>query len=92
MTPHSVEGNQAMADTRAATGLTVQQWDDEFFVEYIDDVDFADIMGESPNAIIQVKENLTKKKGDSVTFALLNRLKNNATTSATMCWRATKRT
>jgi N4-gp56 family major capsid protein len=65
-----------MADTRAASGLTVQQWDEEFFVEYIDDVDFADIMGESPNAIIQLKENLTKKKGDSVTFALLNRLKN----------------
>lgn len=63
-----------MADTRAATGLTVQQWDDEFFLEYIDDVDFADLMGTSMGSVIQVKENLTKKKGDSVTFALLNRL------------------
>jgi N4-gp56 family major capsid protein len=71
-----------MADTRAATGLTPQQWDDDFFEEYIDEVDFGDIMGMSPNAIIQVKENLTKKKGDSVTFALINRLKNAATTGS----------
>jgi hypothetical protein len=44
--------------------------------------DFADLMGEGENAIIQVKENLTKKKGDSVTFALLNRLTANATTGS----------
>lgn len=69
-----------MADTRAATGLTVQQWDDQFFMEYFDEVDFGDIMGTNENAIIQVKENLTKKKGDSVTFAFLNRLTANATT------------
>jgi len=69
-----------MADTRAATGLTVQQWDDAFFMEYFDEVDFGDIMGDNENAIIQVKENLTKKKGDSVTFAFLNRLTNAATT------------
>ena len=24
-----------MADTSAATGLTAQQWDDKFFIEYI---------------------------------------------------------
>lgn len=71
-----------MADTRAASGLTTQQWDDQFFNEYIDEVDFSDLMGTSENAVIQVKENLTKKKGDSVTFALLNRLKNSATTGS----------
>lgn len=69
-----------MADTRAATGLTVQQWDEEFFVEWIQGNQFADLMGEGETAIIQVKENLTKKKGDSVTFALVNRLTANATT------------
>lgn len=68
-----------MADTRAATGLTVQQWDDKFFMEYFDEVDFGDIMGDNENAIIQVKEDLTKKKGDSVTFAFLNRLTANET-------------
>jgi N4-gp56 family major capsid protein len=39
-------------------------------------------MGTDENSIIQVKEDLTKKKGDSVTFALLNRLTNAATTGS----------
>jgi hypothetical protein len=69
-----------MADTRAATGLTVQQWDEQFFAEYFQENVFSDIYGTDEAAVIQVKENLTKKKGDSVTFALLNRLTNAATT------------
>lgn len=71
-----------MADTPVAAGLKVQQWDEEFFVEWIQGNQFADLMGEGENAIIQVKENLTKKKGDSVTFALVNRLTANATTGS----------
>lgn len=71
-----------MADSRPAAGLTVQQWDEEFFTEWFQGNVFADLMGEGENAIIQVKENLTKKKGDSVTFALINRLTANATTGS----------
>lgn len=63
-----------MADTAVATGLTVQQWDDKFFTEYVQENRFASDMGTSENSIIQVKENLTNKKGESVTFALINRL------------------
>lgn len=63
-----------MAETSAASGLTVQQWDDQFFVEHLAENRFAREMGDSENAIIQVKEDLTKKKGDSVTFALVNKL------------------
>jgi len=63
-----------MADTSVATGLTVQQWDDKYFREYLGWNKFAKYMGTSENSIIQVKEDLTKKKGDSVTFALVNRL------------------
>ena len=63
-----------MAETSAATGLTVQQWDDKFFVEHIQENRFASEMGTSENSIIQVKEDLTAKKGDSVTYALVNRL------------------
>ena len=63
-----------MTETTAATGLTVQQWDDKFFVEHVQQNRFAKEMGTDENAIIQVKEDLTKKKGDSVTFALVNRL------------------
>ena len=63
-----------MAETSAATGLTVQQWDDEFFVEHIQGNRFSSEMGTTENSIIQVKEELTKEKGDSITFALVNRL------------------
>jgi N4-gp56 family major capsid protein len=63
-----------MVDSTAATGLTVQQWDDKFFVEHVQQNRFAREMGTSENSIIQVKQDLTKKKGDSVTFALVNRL------------------
>lgn len=63
-----------MADSSAATGLTVQQWDDKFFVEHVQQNRFSSEMGTSENAIIQVKEDLKQKKGDSVTFALVNRL------------------
>lgn len=73
-----------MADTTAATGLTVQQWDDQFFVEYIQDGGFKKLMGTDEASVIQVKEDLTKKAGDSVTFALVNRLTNQATTGSTM--------
>jgi N4-gp56 family major capsid protein len=71
-----------MADTPVASGLTVQQWDDQFFTEYLTENRFAREMGTDENAIIQVKEDLTKKKGDSVTFALVNKLTNAATTGS----------
>jgi N4-gp56 family major capsid protein len=63
-----------MANTTAATGLTPQQWDDEFFVEYIQNHPFKSYMGTDENSIFQIKEDLSKKKGDSLTFALVNRL------------------
>lgn len=63
-----------MADSTAATGLTVKQWDDEYFTEYVQDNPFARYMGTDENSIIQVKEDLTKKKGDAIHFALVNRL------------------
>ena len=71
-----------MADTSAATGLTVQQWDDKFFTESLNANIFKPFMGTKENNIIQVKEDLTKKKGDSVTFALVNKLSNAAVTGS----------
>lgn len=70
-----------MADTRAASGLTPQQWDDQHFNEYIQADIFGPLMGEGENAPMQVKTDLTKKPGDSVTFALVNRLTGDATTN-----------
>lgn len=64
-----------MADTNAATGLTVQQWEDKFFTETIQENPLKPLMGSDESAVIQVKEDLTKKKGDVITIALVNRLK-----------------
>lgn len=69
-----------MADTRVASGLTVEQWDEKYFVEYLTENRFANEMGTSEGSIIQVKENLMKKPGDRVNFALVNRLTNDAIT------------
>lgn len=63
-----------MADTTVATGLTVQQWDDKFFMEYFQENRFKSDMGKTENSIIQVKEDLQTRRGDSITFALVNRL------------------
>lgn len=69
-----------MTDTTPATGLVVQQWEDKFFSEYLHDGGFKSLMGTSENSVIQVKEDLTKKSGDSITIALVNRLNNAAVT------------
>lgn len=63
-----------MANTAVAAGLTVQQWDDKFFTEYIRANRFKKYMGKDENAMIQMKEDLTAKKGKTVTFALVNAL------------------
>ena len=71
-----------MADTLAATGLRVQQWDDKRFQEFLNENIFSDFQGTGSGSIVQVKEDLTKKQGDSVTYALVNKLQNDATTGS----------
>lgn len=63
-----------MANTTAQTGLTPQQWDSDFFKAYIRDNRFKRYMGTDENSIIQLKEDLTTKKGNKITFALVNEL------------------
>lgn len=63
-----------MAYTNAAAGLTPQQWDSDFFRDYVRASRYKRYMGTDEASIIQLKEDLTKKKGDSVTFALVNEL------------------
>jgi N4-gp56 family major capsid protein len=69
-----------VADSRVATGLTVEQWDDKFFTEYLTDNRFSAEMGTREGNIIQVKENLMKKSGDRINFALVNKLTQDAIT------------
>lgn len=63
-----------MNTTGARAGLTPQIWDDKFFAEYVRQNRFARYMGEDEAAMIQVKEDLTRKQGDSITFAFQNAL------------------
>jgi N4-gp56 family major capsid protein len=72
-----------MAQTPAATGLTVQQWDNKYFTEYLGNNPYKAYMGKGTSSIIQVKEDLTKKKGDSLTFALVNKLSGTANDGTT---------
>lgn len=71
-----------MADTRVATGLTVEQWDDKFFTEFLTENRFSESMGTDEASIVQVKENLMKQHGDRINFALVNRLTNDAVTGS----------
>ena len=61
-----------MSETTAAE--RVIQWEDQFFTEYVRANRFKRYMGTDENAIIQIKENLTKKKGDAIVINLVGAL------------------
>ena len=63
-----------MSQTYAVTGLTPQLWDDEFFRDYVRMSRYKRYMGTNEAAIFQIKEELTKRRGDRVTLALVNEL------------------
>jgi len=69
-----------MAQTYAATGLTPQQWDSDFFRDYVRSSRYRRYFGTDESAMFQINEDLTKKKGDSITFALVNELVNDGVT------------
>lgn len=73
-----------MADTVVGTGLRVQQWDSKFFTEYLTENRYSRVMGEGENAVMQIREDVTKKPGDSITFALVNRLRQSAVVGSAM--------
>jgi N4-gp56 family major capsid protein len=71
-----------MSETLVPSGLTVQQWDEKYFREYLNSNWFKQYMGTGSSSMIQVKEDLTKKPGDSVTFTLVNKLTGTAKDSS----------
>jgi N4-gp56 family major capsid protein len=73
-----------MADTVAAAGLRKQQWESKFFTEYLTENRYSESFGSDENAVIQIKEVLSKGKGDSVSIALVNRLTNAAVLGSNM--------
>lgn len=73
-----------MAETIATPGLTPQQWDDKFFREYVRSNRFKRYMGTTENSIIHIKEDLTRKKGDKITFANVRKLRGPGVTGRTV--------
>ncbi|WP_017907414.1 phage capsid family protein [Xanthomonas sp. SHU 199] len=63
-----------MANTTVSAAVRAKQWDDEFFKEYVRANRFKRYMGMDENSIIQIKNNLTKKKGDTITINLVGAL------------------
>ncbi len=63
-----------MTTTQVPSGLTVQQWDDMYFTDYVNQNFFKKFMGTGQNSVIQVREDLSRKPGGSITFSLVNRL------------------
>lgn len=63
-----------MANTVASPAVRAKQWDDKFFAEYVRANRFKRYMGASENSIIHVNNDLTKKKGDAITFNLVGAL------------------
>jgi N4-gp56 family major capsid protein len=66
-----------MADmnvTPARQGLTPLIWDSDFFSEYVRRNQFAKYMGTATGSLIQVREDLTRKAGDTVVFPAMRRL------------------
>lgn len=63
-----------MSETIMSPAVRAKQWDEGFFMEYVRNSRFKRYMGSSENSIIQVNNDLTKKKGDAITFNLLGAL------------------
>lgn len=63
-----------MAQTYAQPGLTPQQWDSDFFTDYVRSSRYKRYFGTDESAIFQINEQLTGKRGDRITFALVNEL------------------
>lgn len=63
-----------MTDTTISTAVRAKQYDTKLFSEYVRGSRFKRYMGSGENSIIQVKRDLTKKKGDAITINLIGAL------------------
>lgn len=73
-----------MTDTTIHASARVKQWDDEFFMEMVRANLFRRYMGTNENAVIQINERLTARRGDEIRTTLVGALrgaKNNGTTA-----------
>lgn len=73
-----------MTLSTVSTANTVKQWDADFYREYIRSNRFARYQGTDANAVIQLKEQLTKKPGDALTISLVKALSGSGVTGNTL--------
>ena len=68
-----------MANTASAAALRAQLWNKELFSDVMAELYFAQrgMMGEGSDSLIQVKNDLTKTKGDRITFGIGYKLTGN---------------
>ena len=57
-----------------ANGLTVENWEKEIFSTYIGKLIWKPFMGTGSGSMFQVKQDLTKKKGDAITIGIRGRI------------------
>lgn len=69
-----------MGVTTIASGNKKTEFESKFFVEWMRDSLFAPYMGESENDIIQIKKELTKKKGNTISLPLIGTMQNSGVT------------
>lgn len=63
-----------MAETSVPSNAQVIQWDNDYFVDYVNRNWFKKFEGRGSTAMIIVKEDLTSKPGGTITVHLVNRL------------------
>lgn len=63
-----------MAQTQVESGNEIEQWEDDFDVEFIRDNLFKRFMGRGPNSIVQVNYHLEGSPGVKLTHSLLTKL------------------
>lgn len=63
-----------MSETIMTPSMRAKAWDTKFFKEYVRKSRFFKYMGSEENDIIQVNNDLSKKKGDAITFNLIGAL------------------
>lgn len=64
----------AFVEVLTGNGLTVEQWEKSIFETYIGKLMWKPFMGTSDSSVIQVKQDLSKKRGDALTLGIRGRM------------------
>lgn len=63
-----------MSETQVPSNAQVQQWDDKYYVDFVNRNWFRKFEGTGSSSLIQIKEDLATKPGGTITCHLVNKL------------------